>query len=64
MAKERYAVVFWIEDQQFGVVRCEDIIGEVEVNKSFPVAWRTKKNGVVVRNWYEATILKLSGKSL
>ena len=65
MAEERFALMFWIEDAQYSVVEREDIIGEVEVNKTAPVAWQTKKRGTqsVVRNWYEATILKLSGKS-
>ena len=62
MAEERYALVFWIEDEQYSVVECKDIIGEVEINKTLPVAWRTKKKECVVRNWYEATILKFSGK--
>ena len=30
MAKERYALVFWIEDEQYSVVKCKDTIGEVE----------------------------------
>ena len=63
MAEERYALVFWIEDEQYSVVKCKDIIGEVDINKTLPVAWRTTKKGSVVRNWYEATILKFSGKS-
>ena len=65
MAEERYALEFWIEDEQYSVVERKDIIGEVEINKTLLVAWRTKKKGSVhvVRNWYEATILKFSGKS-
>jgi hypothetical protein len=53
------------EDEQYSAVERKDIIGEVEINKTLVVAWRTKKKGSVhvVRNWYEATILKFSGKS-
>ena len=50
MAEERYALLFWIEDEQHSVVECKDIIGEVEINKTLPVARRTKKKGSVVRN--------------
>jgi predicted RNA-binding protein with PUA domain len=67
MAEERFALVFWIEDEQYSVVERGDIIGEVELNKTMPVSWRTKskKKGAksLVKNWFEATILKLSGKS-
>jgi hypothetical protein len=49
------------------VVERVDIIREVQLNKTMPVSWRTKskKKGSksVVTNWFEATILKLSGKS-
>ena len=62
MAEERYALVFWIEDEQYRVDECKDIIGEVEINKTLLVAWWTKKKGSVVRNWYKATMLKFSGK--
>ena len=47
MAEERYALEFWIEDEQYSVVERKDIIGEVEINKTLPVAWRAKKKGSV-----------------
>ena len=61
MAEERFALVFWIEDEQYSVVERGDIIGEVELNKTMQVSWRTKskKKGStsVVKNWFKATIL-------
>ena len=54
----KFALVFWNDDQQFSVVKEEDITGEAKLGEIRPVAWRVKKKkGDVIPSWYEAKIL-------
>ena len=62
MSENKFALVFWSEDQQFSVVGIENIGGEVKLDALLPVVWRIKKKGVVKMSWYEAKILHFSVK--
>jgi hypothetical protein len=60
----KFALVFWNDDQQFSVGKEEDITVEAKLGEIRPVAWRVKKKkkGEVITSWYEAKILQFSGK--
>ena len=53
MTENQFVLGFWSEDLQHSVVSCRDIIGEVQVNDTVPVAWRVKKKGGAATNWHE-----------
>ena len=63
MSENKFALFFWNDEQQYSVVKEEDIAGEAKLGEIRPVAWRVKKKrGEVMTSWYEAKILHFSGK--
>ena len=65
MAEKKFALVFWIEDEQYSVVRYEDISGEPSLGAISLVAWRVmKKKVLVTSSWYQAKVIQFSGESI
>ena len=64
MAENKFALVFWIKDKQYSVVRYEDISGEPSLCAILLVAWRAMKKVLVTLSWHQAKVIKFSGKSI
>ena len=62
-----FALVFWIEEQQFSVVEAKDIVLDKSNDKlkeriTCPVIWRARRGRKVEEFLYDAEIKSVSGK--
>ena len=62
-----FALVFWIEEQQFSVVEAKDIVLDKSNDKlkegiTCPVKWRERRGRKVEEFLYDADIKSVSGK--
>jgi len=62
-----FALVFWIEEQQFSVVESMDIVldksnDKLEEGMTCPVKWRERRGRKVEEFLYDADIKSISGE--
>ena len=63
MSASLSASVLWIEEDQYSVVPATDIMGtDIKEGEVATVAWRTVKSKKIHTSWFQAKILKYSGK--